>query len=213
MPCLWSSTSLLWNCFFQLLKIIVNKKKPAIRIQAFSKLKRILLITLRINYPSCTRFPTHRINSSFFRHIKWKTSNRRFEFFLHFHRCFLRSIPMSQHETLFNLFFKFLISIRSKGMLQSEKLMFCEHFFLNFKEQSLNFFYEIFKLHEFLFHRISPKKFYLSLLQIPFSNSDSDWYSFEFPFIEFSSWGFLIIIVNLHFVREFVSSEEVRLYL
>lgn len=173
----------------------------------------LFLVTFCINYSSCTWFPAHRINSSFLRHIKRQTSNRRFEFLLHFHRGFLRSIPMSQHETLFYLFFKFLISIRSKSMFQSEKLMLCEHFFLNFNKQSLNFFCEIFKLHEFFFRRISSKKFYLSLFQISLSNSDSNWYSFEFPFIEFSSWGFLIIIVNLHFVREIVSSEEIRLYL
>ena len=173
----------------------------------------LFLVTFCINYSSDTRFSTHRINSSFLRHIKRQTSNRRFEFLLHFHRGFLRSIPMGQHETLFHLFFKFFVAIGSKGMFQGEKLMFCQHFFLNLKKQSLNLLSEIFKLYKLLFHRISPKKFYLFLLQIPFSNSDSNWYSFEFPFIEFSSWGFLIIIVNLHFVREFVSSEEVRLYL
>ena len=171
------------------------------------------LVTFCINYSFCTWLSAHRINSSFLRHIKWQTSDRCFKFILDSFCSFKCPISVCKHKSFFNFFFKLLISIRSKSMLQSEKLMFCEHFFLNFKKQSLNFFCEIFKLYEFLFHRISPKKFYLSLLQIPLSNSDSNWYSFEFPFIEFSSWGFLIVIVNLHFVREFISSEEIRFYL
>ncbi len=134
--------------------------------QSFSEpFSAILLITFRINHSSCTRFSTHRINSRFiFSHLKWQTPNRRLELILDFHCGFFGSVPMRENKSIFNFFLKFFVAIYFISMFKRKKLMFCEHFFLHFKEHFLNLFSEIFKLHKFLFHRISPEKFYLSLL-------------------------------------------------
>ncbi len=133
--------------------------------QSFSEpFSAILLITFRINHSSGTWVSAHRINTRFLRHIKWQTSNRCLKLLLHFHRSFFGPIPMREYKSVFYFFFEFFIGISCIGMFKRKKLMFCEHFFLHFKEHFLNFSSKVFKFYELLFHRISPEKFYLSLL-------------------------------------------------
>ena len=120
--------------------ILIHLQKSSILCQEtyFSTLLRALkkrvLITPSINNSSLTWLSWKRIYSLFLSKIKWQTSNCSLKLILYLHSCFVCSISMSENKSAFNFFFKFLVRIRSWGVVKGKFFVLFIDILLDIKE-------------------------------------------------------------------------------